>query len=76
MLEIVDVSKSYRGVAAVRMLSLAARPGQVVGLLGPNGSGKSTTVKMLIGLLRPSRGQIRWNGEDIQPQLLDYQRLP
>ena len=75
MLDMIDVSKSYRGVAAVRMLSLSARPGQVVGLLGPNGSGKSTTVKMLIGLLRPSRGQIRWQGEDIQPQLLDYQRL-
>ena len=49
MLDVVDVSKSYRGVAAVRMLNLSARPGQVVGLLGPNGSGKSTTVKMLIG---------------------------
>jgi ABC-2 type transport system ATP-binding protein len=75
MLDVIDVSKSYRGVAAVRRLNLSARPGQVVGLLGPNGSGKSTTVKMLIGLLRPSRGQIRWHGEDIQPQLLDYQRL-
>ena len=75
MLDVIDVSKSYRGVAAVRSLRLSASPGQVVGLLGPNGSGKSTTVKMLIGLLRPSRGQIRWQGEDIQPQLLDYQRL-
>jgi ABC-2 type transport system ATP-binding protein len=75
MLDVVDVSKSYRGVAAVRMLTMRVRPGQVMGLLGPNGSGKSTTVKMLIGLLRPSRGTIRWDGEDIQPQLLDYQRL-
>jgi ABC-2 type transport system ATP-binding protein len=75
VLDVIDVSKSYRGIAAVRGLSLSARPGQVVGLLGPNGSGKSTTVKMLIGLLRPSRGQIQWNGHDIQPQLLEYQRL-
>ena len=75
MLDVTDVSKTYRGVAAVRTLSLAARPGQVVGLLGPNGSGKSTTVKMLVGLLRPSRGVIRWRGVDIQQQLLEYQRL-
>ncbi len=75
MLEVIDVSKTYHGVAAVRMLSLTARPGQVVGLLGPNGSGKSTTVKMLVGLLRPSVGTIRWRGADVQPNLLSYQRL-
>jgi len=75
MLDVVDVSKSYRGVPAVRTLSLAARPTGVVGLLGPNGSGKSTTVKMLVGLLRPSKGVIRWCGTDIQQQLLDYQRI-
>ncbi len=75
MLEVIDVSKSYHGVAAVRTLSLVARPGQVVGLLGPNGSGKSTTVKMLVGLLRPSLGTIRWNGADVQIRLLDYQRI-
>jgi len=75
MLDVTDVSKAYRGVMAVRTLSLVARPGQVVGLLGPNGSGKSTTVKMLVGLLRPSKGLIRWRGVDIQQQLLDYQRI-
>ena len=75
MLEIVDVSKSYHGVAAVRSLNVTARPGQVIGLLGPNGSGKSTTVRMLVGLLRPSRGEIRWRGGNIQHQLLDYKRL-
>jgi ABC-2 type transport system ATP-binding protein len=75
MLDVTDVSKSYRGVPAVRTLSLTARPGQIVGLLGPNGSGKSTTVKMLVGLLRPSRGWIHWRGDDIQQHLLEYQRL-
>ena len=75
MLDVVDVSKSYRGVPAVRTLTLAAKPTQVVGLLGPNGSGKSTTVKMLVGLLRPTRGVISWRGTDIQQQLLDYQRI-
>jgi ABC-2 type transport system ATP-binding protein len=75
MLDVVDVSKSYRGVPAVRALSLNAQPASIVGLLGPNGSGKSTTVRMLVGLLRPTRGTIRWQGVDIQHQLLDYQRI-
>jgi ABC-2 type transport system ATP-binding protein len=75
MLDVVDVSKSYRGVPAVRALNLSARPTQIVGLLGPNGSGKSTTVKMLVGLLRPTKGAIHWQGVDIQRQLLDYQRI-
>ena len=75
MLEILDVSKSYHGVAAVRSLSVTASAGQVIGLLGPNGSGKSTTVKMLVGLLRPSRGEIRWRGTNIQYQLLEYKRI-
>lgn len=75
MLELVDVSKSYHGIAAVRTLGLTAAPGQVIGLLGPNGSGKSTTVRIVVGLLRPSRGQVRWRGADIQQQLLAYQAV-
>jgi ABC-2 type transport system ATP-binding protein len=75
MLELVDVSKSYRGIPAVRLLTLTAAPGQVVGLLGPNGSGKSTTVRMMVGMLAPSRGTVRWRGTDIHHQLLSYQSI-
>jgi ABC-2 type transport system ATP-binding protein len=75
MLELADVAKFYHGIAAVRGLSLTAAPGQVVGLVGPNGSGKSTTVKMIVGLLRQSRGTLRWQGVDISRQLLAYQAL-
>lgn len=74
MLEVDAVSRSYHGIPAVRALSLRAGPGQVIGLLGPNGSGKSTTVKMLVGLLHPSRGVVRWRGQDIHQQLRDYQQ--
>ena len=75
MLEVDAVSRSYYGIPAVRSLSVRAAPGQVVGLLGPNGSGKSTTVKMLVGLLRPSRGTVRWRGTDIHHQLREYQQI-
>jgi ABC-2 type transport system ATP-binding protein len=75
VLDLVDVSKHYHGIPAVRALNLRVAPGQVLGLLGANGSGKSTTVKMIVGLLRPSRGVVRWRGTDIQAQLLPYQRL-
>jgi ABC-2 type transport system ATP-binding protein len=75
MLEVLDVTKSYHGVPAVRSLSMTAKPGDVIGLLGPNGSGKSTTVKMIVGLLTPTLGQVHWRGADIHDQLLDYQTV-
>ena len=74
MLEVVDVTRTYHGLIGVRGLSFTVG-GRVLGLLGPNGSGKSTTVRMLVGLLRPSIGEIRWNGENIQANLREYQRL-
>ena len=75
MLELDEVSKSYRGIPAVRGVALRAGAGQVIGLLGPNGSGKSTTVKMAVGLLSPSRGQVRWRGVDIHANLRAYQAI-
>ena len=46
-------------VRAVNEISFEVRPGEVFGLLGPNGSGKSTTLKMILGLLYPTRGRLR-----------------
>ncbi|MBO7741861.1 MAG: ATP-binding cassette domain-containing protein, partial [Victivallales bacterium] len=54
---------------AVNGIDIAIRPGEVFGLLGPNGSGKSTTIKMILGLLYPTRGKLRVFGED--PQNVD-----
>jgi ABC-2 type transport system ATP-binding protein len=48
------------------------RPGQVLGCLGPNGSGKSTTVKMLTGLLVPTKGSVQFDGRNIQDNLAAY----
>lgn len=75
MLEVINASKSYHGIPAVRDVSLNAAPGDVVGLLGPNGSGKSTTVKMIVGLLAPTRGHVRWQGQSISDNLLPYQEI-
>jgi ABC-2 type transport system ATP-binding protein len=72
MLEAVTLTKRYASLPAVQDLAFTLRPGQVLGCLGPNGSGKSTTVKMLIGLLQPSRGVVRFNGHDIQDDLSSY----
>lgn len=73
MLEVHGLTKTYGGVLAVKDVTFTARPGQVVGFLGPNGSGKTTSIRVLTGLLRPTRGRIVWKGEDIQHQLLQYQ---
>jgi ABC-2 type transport system ATP-binding protein len=53
-------------------VSFTVRPGEVLGYLGPNGSGKSTTVKMLTGLMPPTTGLIRFDGVDIQDDLIAH----
>jgi ABC-2 type transport system ATP-binding protein len=72
MLEAIHLSKHYASLPAVHDLSFTLRPGEVLGCLGPNGSGKSTTVKMLTGLLEPSRGAVHFNGRKIQDDLPAY----
>src|SRR5260370_39009838 len=62
MLEARSLTKYYNHTPAVRQVSFAVRPGEILGYLGPNGAGKSTTVKMLTGLIEPSEGQIFYNG--------------
>jgi ABC-2 type transport system ATP-binding protein len=72
MLELNNVSKNYRGIPAVSDVTFALRPGEVLGYLGPNGSGKSTTVKMVIGMIQPSRGKIFFAGRNIHDDLAAY----
>jgi ABC-2 type transport system ATP-binding protein len=75
MLEAVHLTKRYASLPAVQELSFTLRPGQVLGCLGPNGSGKSTTVKMLTGLLQPTRGVVQFDGRNIQEDLIAYRKL-
>jgi ABC-2 type transport system ATP-binding protein len=74
MLEARGLSKSYGSVPAVQNVNFRLEPGQVLGYLGPNGSGKSTTVRMLTGLLEPTRGEVTQDGEDIHKNLAAYRK--
>ena len=55
-------SRDYKTVTAVDNISVNIKPGEIVGYLGPNGAGKSTTIKMMTGVLEPTRGEILVNG--------------
>jgi ABC-2 type transport system ATP-binding protein len=74
MLQATGLSKFYGSVPAVQEISFSLEPGQILGYLGPNGSGKSTTVRMLTGLLQPTRGQVLYNGEDIHKDPVAYRK--
>lgn len=72
MLELRNVSKTYRSIPAVDNVSFTLGAGEVLGYLGPNGSGKSTTVKMVIGLIEPTRGKVLFEGKEIRDNLAGY----
>jgi len=59
------LAKSFGRLAVVRNVSIAVRRGEAVGLLGPNGAGKTTVFTMIMGLVKPDKGEIRLDGQDI-----------
>ncbi|MFD9465565.1 ATP-binding cassette domain-containing protein [Streptomyces sp. NPDC060027] len=63
MIELEGLTKRYGEKVAVNNLTFAVRPGIVTGFLGPNGAGKSTTMRMMLGLDRPTSGDVRIDGE-------------
>ncbi|QNP65334.1 ABC transporter ATP-binding protein [Streptomyces genisteinicus] len=69
MIEAVGLTKRYGAKTAVYNLSFQVRPGAVTGFLGPNGAGKSTTMRMILGLDRPTSGQVTISGRP-------YRQLP
>ncbi len=74
MLDVRSATKCYSSLPAVENVSFTIAPGQVLGYIGPNGSGKSTTVKMIAGLLEPTRGQVLFNGANIHDDLTAHKR--
>lgn len=65
LLEVTDVSKSFRGVHAVSAASFKLFDGQIVGLIGPNGAGKTTMFNIISGFLKPDSGRITFQGRDL-----------
>ena len=65
MLRLDDVHTHYAKSHILHGVSLEVQPGEVVGLLGRNGVGKSTTLKTIMGLVRPSEGHVRFEGREI-----------
>ncbi|MFW9961529.1 MAG: ABC transporter ATP-binding protein, partial [Candidatus Thorarchaeota archaeon] len=73
-IEAIELTKQFSEFTAVDKLSFKVNPGEIYGLLGPNGSGKSTTMRMLLGLLKPTMGTARINGFDVLTQTVDAKR--
>jgi ABC-2 type transport system ATP-binding protein len=69
--ETTALTKRYGRVLAVDGLDLTVRPGEVYGFLGPNGAGKTTTLRMLLGLIQPTSGDVRLLGRPPGPGYLD-----
>jgi ABC-2 type transport system ATP-binding protein len=72
VLEARNLIKCYTAVPAVNGVTFAIEPGEVLGCLGPNGSGKSTIVRMLTGLIQPTRGEVLSGGSNIESDLVGY----
>jgi ABC-2 type transport system ATP-binding protein len=75
VIEVNDLSKRYGDKLAVDALSFSVRPGVVTGFLGPNGAGKSTTMRMIMGLDRPSSGTARINGRPYEQHKAPLQEI-
>ncbi len=65
LLEIINVSKSFRGLKAISNVTLHINQGQILGLIGPNGAGKTTLFNLVTGFLKPDSGQIRFSGHNL-----------
>ena len=65
MIEVENISKSFKGLKAVSNVSFFVEEGKITGMIGPNGAGKSTTFNMICGYYPPTSGIIKYKGEDI-----------
>ena len=71
VLNLVDICKNFRRKKIISNFSITIKKDQIVGLVGPNGAGKSTLIKIMVGLLKPTRGQVYINGISLKR---DYEK--
>lgn len=67
MLELIEVNKSYGGQTVLAPLTLRFESARTNALLGPSGCGKSTVLRLLVGLIEPDQGEVRFRGERLTP---------
>ncbi|MBC8294626.1 MAG: ABC transporter ATP-binding protein [Pelagibacterales bacterium] len=65
-IEVINLSKSYDNKEAVKNINFRVNENEIIGLLGPNGCGKTTTIAMILGLLKPSKGKVLVNEKNIE----------
>ena len=70
-LEIINLSKTYDNKEAVKDVSFKLNQNEIIGILGPNGCGKTTTIGMILGLLKPTKGKVLINSLEIESHRVD-----
>ena len=65
LLEISELTKYFGGLAAVSQFDMHVNEGEIAGLIGPNGAGKTTVFNLITGVLRPTKGKVTFDGQDI-----------
>ena len=65
-IKIENLEKKYGNFQAVKNLNFTIKPGSIVGLLGPNGCGKTTTIGMILGLIKPTKGKVLIKGKNVE----------
>ena len=65
-IEVINLSKTYKSKEAVKNINFKINENEIIGLLGANGCGKTTTIAMILGLLKPTKGRILINGKDLE----------
>ncbi len=69
MLQVQNLKKTFSNVVAVDGISFEVKRGQIFGLLGPNGAGKTTTIRMILDIIKPDSGTIKFDGEEINDEI-------
>jgi len=70
-LEVIELTKIYNSKEAVKDISFKINKNEIIGILGPNGCGKTTTIGMILGLLKPSKGKVLINGISIEEKRVE-----
>ncbi len=74
VIEVKNLTKSYKDVLAVQHVSFEVKKGEIFGFLGPNGAGKTTTIRALLGFLRPDQGEAYILGKNIKHNIVDIRK--